>query len=249
MLLLPEVKLAASPEGVIILVILYGIFTLISKVLKAANQKAKRESAPPSQAGQPEAQPDPSEGGFSLESVLREIERVKQEAERRSAPPLHQDRPRPPNPPPKAKPQGIRPRQPASPERKGRMTVAQDERGPMGRHSKTRLPASEEFEDRSSLEDQGSIEVPATLENLDETRRRRVQVDQDEGAEAVVQRRIQQAESRNRAFSEPDHRAFHQKIKEADPAQAPKRIGLTPGQLKTAFVWKEILGPPRGEEI
>lgn len=249
MIPMPDVKLAASPEGIIILAVLYGIFALISKVQKAASKQARREAATPEQSGQAEAPGQaPSEGGFSLEAVLREIERVKQEAERRSAPPPHQDRPRLSNPPPKARPQGNRPRQLASTERKGRMAAAQDERGPLGRHSKTRLPASEEFEDRASLEDGGSIEVAGVLENLDETRRRRVEVDQDEGAEALVQRRINDAQARNKAFSESDHRQFHDKIKQVDPAKPAKPLGLNPGQLKTAFVWREILGPPKSLE-
>ena len=104
------------------------------------------------------------------------------------------------------------------------------------------------MEDRESLEDRGSLEVAGRLENLDESRlRRRIEVDQDDGTEAIVQRRITEAESRNTALSAADHRQFHDKIKQAESKPA-AGIGLTVPQLRQAFVWKEILGPPKGLE-
>jgi hypothetical protein len=220
-MMLPQVKLAASPEGLIVLAILYGIFALIGKAKKAGEKQVRPKPEEPQTTGQADA--STAQGNFSLEAVLREIQRVKQEAERRQAPP------------PKKRPPAARPQ-------------TQSEYGPLGRHSKTRLPSSEEFEDRTSLEDQGSIEGPGRLKDFDDTRRRRVEVDQDDAAEAVIQRRMKEVEARNRPFSEQDHRSFHEKVKATDPAQPRRALGLTPGQLKTAFVWKEILGPPKALE-
>lgn len=248
MLLVP-LSQAASPEGIIALAVVYFIFALFSKAKKAAQKNApSRLPQEPMRSGTEPAPSAPASSGFSLEAVVREIERVKQEAERRTAPATDAGRPRHTTSVSRPKSEGSRPRQLPSTERKGRMARAMDEKGPLGRHSKTRLPASEEFEDRTSLEEGGSIEVPGRLENLDESRRRRVEVDQDEGAEALVQRRIQQAESRNRSFSESDHRAFHDKIKQPDAANPAPSLRLTAGQLKTAFVWREILGPPKSLE-
>ena len=103
------------------------------------------------------------------------------------------------------------------------------------------------MEVRDYLEGQ-SIEVEGQLEILDETRRRpRVEIDQDEGAEALVQRRIKAAEARNREFSEADHESFHQRIRPSETKAAASR-GPSTAQLRQALVWREILGPPKALE-
>ena len=245
--MLPEIRSAASFEGLVVVAIIYFVISMISRAAKAG--KGQRPHAPPpSPSGEPHESGTQSEG-FSLEAVLREIERVKREAEQRAAPvTLHPDRPRLSNPALRPKPQGDRPRALPSADRKGRMAQAQGEAGPLGRHSRTRLPSAEEAEERESWEDRGSLEGPGRLENLDESRlRQRIEVDQDDGTEAIVQRRITDAESRNTALSAADHRKFHDKIKPAE-SQPTTGIGLTVPQLRQAFVWKEILGPPKGLE-
>ena len=141
-----------------------------------------------------------------------------------------------------------RPRALPTAERQGRMARAQTETGPLGRHSRTRLPGAEEMEDRTSLEDTGSLERETRVELLDDPRRRaRVEMDQDEGAEAVVQRRIREAEARNREFSEVDHRQFHERIKQTEAA--PDVSGRwSNSKLREAMIWREILGPPKSLE-
>lgn len=246
--MLQEVRSAASFEGLVVVAIIYFVISMIARAAKQGGKGRQPHAPPPPPSGEPHRSATQSEG-FSLEAVLREIERVKREAERPTAPePVHQDHPRFSNPVSRPKPEGTRPRALPSTERKGRMARAMDEAGPLGRHSRTRLPAAEEMEDRESWEDGGSLEVPGRLENLDETRRRpRIEVDQDEGAEAIVQRRIKEAEARNTAFSAADHRKFHDKIKQTE-SKAAAGIGLTVPQLRQALVWKEILGPPKGLE-
>lgn len=287
--MLEGVREAASFEGLIALAVFYAIISLISKAAKKGTGAAPPVPPPGTGSTSPT-----QEEGFSLEAVLREIERVKQQAEagtrppppaeasrprhiESSARPRHIDeagrprhgeeatrprhiedssrprhvegtsRPRHIEEAARARPGGKRPRQLPNTERIGRMKAAQDERGPLGRHSRTRLPASEEFEDRTSLEE-GSLEVEGRLENLDETRRReREVVDQDLGAEAVVERRIREAEARNASFSEKDHRSFHQKIARSDQVQG-ARGRFSSKQLRDAFVWREILGPPKSLE-
>ena len=243
--MLPEIRSAASFEGLVVVAIIYFVISMISRAAKAG--KGQRPAAPP--PGADHGDTATQSEGFSLEAVLRQIERVKLEAGQRAAPvPPNPDRPRLSNPALRAKPVGDRPRALPSADRKGRMAQAQGEAGPLGRHSRTRLPSAEEAEERESWEDRGSLEVPGRLENLDESRlRRRIEVDQDDGTEAIVQGRIKDAESRNTALSAADHRKFHDKIKPAE-SQPTAGIGLTVPQLRQAFVWKEILGPPKGLE-
>jgi hypothetical protein len=72
-------------------------------------------------------------------------------------------------------------------------------------------------------------------------------VDQDEGIEAVVARRLREAEARNRPLSAADHVAFDKIVRQGDlTAAAPRRYPT--GQLRQAFIWREILGPPKSLE-
>ena len=117
--------------------------------------------------------------------------------------------------------------------------MIQDERGPLGRKSGRSLEAAADVEDRTSLEERGVEAVRA--------RRALVRpVDQDEAAEAVVERRIQEAEQRNRALSDADYRRFREQVA-VGSAQAPEAAALDTRarQLRDAVVWREILGPPR----
>jgi hypothetical protein len=239
-MLFPEVSRAASPEGIIALAVVYFIFAAFSKLKKSAekNNRPRLPQDPPvagSEAGRAGAA---APGAFSLQAVLREIERVKQEADRRPAPGASPSRPL------ATKPYNAPVARPSRP----RAVSAPNDRGPMGRRSATQLPSSEEFEDRTSLEDGGSIEGPGRLNDLDESRRRRVVVDQDEGAEATIRRRLQETEARTRSFSESDHRSFHQKLKDSEAVQPVESVRLTAAQLRQAFVWREILGPPKALE-
>lgn len=122
-------------------------------------------------------------------------------------------------------------------------------RGPMGRPAARRLPPAEEVEERESLEG-ASLEVEESLEVLDETRLRPppVPVDRDDEAERIVEDRIRAAEQRNRPHLEADHRSFHERVMQqraVEPAGRPKR-GLA--DLRSAIVWREILGPPKALE-
>lgn len=240
--MIAEVRSAASFEGLIILAVLYWILSAISKAGKRGTG-ASRPLPPPG----PEEHPTGTQQeGFSLEAVLREIERVKREAEQRERPAPPAERPRT-SVASKPKPTGKRPRQLSNADRPGRLKDVQDERGPLGRLSRTRLPSAEEMEDRDTLESE-SLEVPGRLENLDEARvRPRDVVDQDEGAEEVVERRIREAEARNRPFSAKDHLRFHEQVEAGEPAPPARRTFPTK-QLRQAFVWREILGPPKSLE-
>ena len=70
-----------------------------------------------------------------------------------------------------------------------------------------------------------------------------VPVDQDDGAEALGQRRFDEAEARNVAWQERDHRRFDAEIRTA-PVAPPAPRGL--GGLRRAMIWREVLSPPLG---
>lgn len=67
----------------------------------------------------------------------------------------------------------------------------------------------------------------------------------DEQAEATVQRRLREAEARNREWQLADHKAFDIKIR----APAVERTDLTRAaahqRLREAMILREVLGPPK----
>jgi hypothetical protein len=224
MLLLEEpIRSAASPEGMIVLAIIYFIIWVFSKVGK----KPRRGQDPvdATSSGSDATQQE----GLSLERILRQIEQVKQQAEQKE----REARQPKPRPQPQLKPRGDW--------RSERLGNA----GPMGRTSKTRLPAAEEVEERDTFEG-SSIEVEEEIENLDNARVRQ-RVDQDEQAEAIVRRRIAEAEARNQAHRNADHKAFDKRIRETAPAEKVERR-YSSQSMRDAFIWREILGPPKALE-
>jgi hypothetical protein len=110
--------------------------------------------------------------------------------------------------------------------------------GPLGRRPSAPLPSDEDVEERESLE------VEERIQNLESTERRpeRREVDFDDEAEAIVQRRIKAAQDRDRSLSRLDHAAFDQKIRAVPDATRVTRPKLD--SLRQAIVWREILGPP-----
>ncbi len=111
-------------------------------------------------------------------------------------------------------------------------------RGPSGREAAYRLPGAEEVEERESLEIQRAPYVrpdrPAPAGNV---------VDYDDEANALVQRRIREAEERNRPRTRADHTAFDARIRQKQ-AVAVTGVPDHIQQLRDAIIWKEILGKP-----
>jgi hypothetical protein len=69
-------------------------------------------------------------------------------------------------------------------------------------------------------------------------------IDREAEAEGLEQRRLAAVEARNRELGDADHAAFEARIRtEGGPAAAAARR-LTSQDLRDAFVWTEILGPP-----
>ena len=102
--------------------------------------------------------------------------------------------------------------------------------------------------EEEDVEERDSLEEPEQVVSLETEvpRRQRAEYDQDSGAEAIVQRRIEAARARDRALSKADHKAFDAKVRqEVADHTAVRRY--TPEQLRDAVVWREILGPPVSE--
>lgn len=223
-----ELRSAASPEGIIVLAIIYFIVWVLSKLGK----KAKQAAAPPRDAtnsGQDATQQE----GLSLEKILRQIEQVKQQAEeneRQASLPAPRSQL-----PARRQPTQQPARQRPSPVSEG---------GPLGRHSRTRLPPAEEVEERDSYEGR-SLEVEEQVENLDN--RIRKLVDQDDEAEATIQRRLAHSAARDHAHRSTDHKAFDKRIREPAPVEKTERR-YPAAAMRDALVWREILGPPKALE-
>jgi hypothetical protein len=225
---------ASGFEGLIILGVIYFVLSLVQKAGKRATQLGQQSSHQPPSPG------NTAEEGHSLDTLLKEIERVKRQKQLEHPVPARRTLPV------SRRPRPMAPRRAAPPHRPD---VIQDERGPLGRTARTPLEGAEEVEVRTSLEDQGSLEVTDTPEISEELlrRRERVVVDLDEQAEAVSLRRQQEAAARNRSHAEADHRAFDQRVR---TTEAPSAVTLryTPQELRQAFIWREILGPPKSLE-
>jgi hypothetical protein len=129
---------------------------------------------------------------------------------------------------------------------KAEAEAAQRGRSAEGRQVVLEFPGAEELEGES-VEELEVLEVEPEVQSLEEPvlERARARVDQDEQAEAIVRRRLQAAEARNRALSPADHRAFDRSIRagQAVPSAAAARRRRQPS-LRDAIVWREVLGPP-----
>lgn len=222
------IRSAAGFEGLVVLAVIYFLLNLLSK----AGKKPAGPSTPGPMADGDTAAAPPE--AVSLESILRQIEAVKRQKEpapaiSRSAPPARQAV--------RFKPKPAPPRQ---------REVAQDDRGPMGRAPRTRLPSAEEVEERTSLEDEGRLVEERRLRNVEvfAERPERVIQNRDEEAAAVAARRIRSAEARNRPHEAVDHASFDQSIRKPEqPVAARSRLNVQ--GLRQALVWREILGPPK----
>ena len=237
------VREAAGFEGLIVLAVIYFVLNALQK----AGEKARRSRSPGAPPPGPSEPTPTQEEGFSLENVLREIERLKAEQEAKPLPP-------PPRQETAAPPKRERPlparRQVPPPMRRQGLPA---ERGPMGRQAQRKLPPAEEVEVRETWDEQVPAEVEGSLENLDETRFRPppVPVDQDDEAEAIAGARIRAAEMRNRPHVEADHLSFHERVMQQAATTPPARAeGAKRGRerLRAAIIWREILGPPKAFE-
>jgi hypothetical protein len=117
---------------------------------------------------------------------------------------------------------------------------------PVPRRSSAPPPEAGEEED---VEERESLEEPERVVSLETevVRPQRQRHSQDSEAESIVRRRIEGAQSRDRALSKADHRAFDARVRQepADHTAVARRY--TPAQLRDAIVWREILGPPVSE--
>jgi hypothetical protein len=75
-----------------------------------------------------------------------------------------------------------------------------------------------------------------------------IPVDREAEAEAIERRRLEAVEARSQALTDADHAAFEARLQSqaAAPAAALSIRRLTARQLRDAFIWNEVLGPPVG---
>lgn len=118
----------------------------------------------------------------------------------------------------------------------------EEEHGPRGRSASVRLESSEEVEELESLETEP---VVVSMETSGE-RAARVEVNQDDQAGEIVQRRRAAAEAHSRPLTRADHERFDQKIR-ATPLVAPTPSMRVRPAMRQAFIWAEVLGKPLSE--
>jgi hypothetical protein len=110
------------------------------------------------------------------------------------------------------------------------------------------LQAPTPVDDEGEPEERESLEVAPEARSLEEEIHRPVrrEVDHDEEAEAVVQRRIRWAEEHGRGRAPvEDHRGFDQRIRRpAVPVPTPAGAGSRSAELRRMMVWREVLGRP-----
>lgn len=175
---MPLVREAASFEGLIVFGVIYFILTMLQKTGKGAS----RPSSPPTRS-RPEPPPRTAtqQEGFSLEGVLREIERVKRQQAGESADAARR------------RPVSVAPaRRPLPPKR---VEVTQDERGPLGRPGDVELPSSDAEDEATALDELRLRTAAKKAAPVEAERRREAAVTPERSAtarlrDAVVWREI-----------------------------------------------------------
>jgi len=71
-------------------------------------------------------------------------------------------------------------------------------------------------------------------------------VDREAEAEALERKRLAEVAARDDALTDADHAAFEARVRAQDAAAKAPIHRLAARQLRDAFVWSEILGPPIG---
>ena len=225
---LPEgLSRADGMTGVIIFAIVYAIVSIMAKAKEAARKQS---------GGNPEAeaQQQAAKAQRRLEERKRQLQQRQQQRQQQS--PTRSSRPEIP-PAGNTQSEGARLQDllRVLTEAAGVPTTTG---GPVDRPMPGSLPSDEEVEERESLETEEQIR---NLE-VEERRPERREVDFDDEAEAIAQRRIRAAQERDRSLSRKDHAEFDQKIRAVPDATRVTRPKLD--ALRQAIVWREILGPP-----
>ena len=211
---------ADGMTGVIIFAVVYAIVSVLAKI-KQASQKGGTQ-APPEQQQRPRQQP------------RRPQPRLEQASDRQQ---------RTPKPP-------VTIQQPGGTQAEatrleellralGDAAGVPVPEGTVGRPARVPLPSDEEVEERESLE----IEEQVLNLETEVKRESRREVDHDDEAEGIIQRRRIAAQDRDRSLSRADHQAFDKKIRQIEPDNTRVAKVQRPS-LRQAIVWREILGPP-----
>ncbi|HEX6644129.1 MAG TPA: hypothetical protein VF037_05600 [Gemmatimonadales bacterium] len=97
-----------------------------------------------------------------------------------------------------------------------------------------------------AADEESSFREEASVEDLEVSRSARAEVSLDQASEETARRRREAAERRDRPRTAADHAAFDARIRSAPaPAADPSEPGPAASRLRSAFVWAELLGPPK----
>jgi len=228
-----------SIEGLAIIAVVYFVMTLIAKARKTPGVPIETARERLADAGSNE-----SRGEGLLATVLREVARefgiTETEGAQAEAEQARQ-------PLPRAKPESEAQRlarvKQAFESSRQLTTPRKPTQAPLGRMA--RLSTEIISEGRS-------LEVEESIVNFDDaasTRSVRAEIDQDDQAQAVIQRRLDAAAHRTREGREASYQA-QQKAAAAAVASEALSAAAASSRLRRAIVWREILGPPlalRGE--
>jgi len=228
-----------SIEGLAILAVVYLVLNLIAKAGKKLGGQTERARERLADAGSNE-----SEGEGLLPTVLREVAREfgiteieGAQAEAEQAQRLTRQAKS------ESEAQRLARMKQAFQVSRQLNTPRKPTQGPLGRMARSST---------EMISEGRSLEVEESIVNFDEaanTRSVRAEIDQDDQAQAVIQRRLDAAAHRTREGREASYQA-QQKAAAAAVASEALSAAAASSRLRRAIVWREILGPPlalRGE--
>jgi hypothetical protein len=97
-----------------------------------------------------------------------------------------------------------------------------------------------------STDEEASFRDESSAADLELARATRAEVSLDEESEDAARRRLEAIERRDRPRTAADHAAFDARIRAAPaPESAPGEAEAGTARLRSAFVWSELLGPPK----
>lgn len=90
------------------------------------------------------------------------------------------------------------------------------------------------------------VSTETELDQLEELRARRPEIDRAEEGAEIGRRRLAEAAARNRPRRASDHAAFHDAIRAPEDAvEVARHPRYDSKKMRDAVVWREIIGPPK----
>ncbi len=241
-----EIQYAAEFGWLIAVFVLLSLISDFVKKAKIRRQQAEElarrtKSYSSSESGTVTGVGDTQREGKSLEELLQGLEKVLSAGEEAPAPPrLPAPRPSGGVGATRGPPRTYSPTNPSRSSVPARRTPI----GPRGRAPDRALESHEPIEDRDILEVDPqviSLEVGGRSRDIEVA-------DLDLRAEEAIKRRATLVDARSKAHTAADHLTFHERVMQQplDVARVVAKPKFNQRELRRAFVWREILGPPKG---